>query len=414
MNDAVGNRGSSKHSRQILLLSTIYPAPDLQVGTSAIHYFTREWVKMGYEVRVIHFQAVYPIVFYLMAKLFREKIASRTGAVVFTKRDKGDKQYMVDGVTVYRFPIFKWIPHGKFTKKVIKNQLLKIKQTFIDDNWIPDILIGHFSNPQLEIIHELKKTYNARTCMIMHGAGNDIKNIYKDKYKAFMNSIDVWGYRSIPIQRAFEKIYGQPKRSFLCYSGIPEENISQTNNRNFSGDLKRFVYIGELIKRKNPISLIYAINRIYNNESDYHITYVGKGDEKTTIQRVADSLHINNHVSFIGHIPRDEVLNILDESDCMIMISKSEAFGLVYLESMGRGCITIGSKNEGIDGIIQNGINGFLCEAGNEKELADIIRHINSLTAEERKQISQNAIATAKELTDYKAAMKYMESANYS
>ena len=399
---------------KILLLTTIYPAPDLQVGTPAIHYFTREWVKMGYEVKVIHFQAVYPIVFYLMAKLFREKIASRTGAVVFTKRDKGDKQYMVDGVTVYRFPIFKWIPHGKFTKKVIKNQLLKIKQTFIDDNWIPDILIGHFSNPQLEIIHELKKTYNARTCMIMHGAGNDIKNIYKDKYKAFMNSIDVWGYRSIPIQRAFEKIYGQPKRSFLCYSGIPEENISQTNNRNFSGDLKRFVYIGELIKRKNPISLIYAINRIYNNESDYHITYVGKGDEKTTIQRVVDSLNINNHISFVGHIPRDEIRHILDNSDCMIMISKSEAFGLVYLESMGSGCITIGSKNEGIDGIIQNGINGFLCEAGNEKELADIIRHINSLTAEERKQISQNAIATAKELTDYKAAMKYIESVNYS
>ena len=414
MNDAVENRGSSKHSKQILLLTTIYPAPDVKYGTPTIHYFTREWVKMGYEVKVIHFQAVYPVVFYLTAKLFREKIASRTGAVVFTKRDKGDKQYMMDGVTVYRFPIFKWIPHGKFTKRVIKNQLSKIKQTFIDDNWIPDIVIGHFSNPQLKIIHELKNTYNVRTCMVMHWANNDIKNIYKNKYKEFMNSIDVWGYRSIPIQRAFEKIYGQPKRSFLCYSGIPEGNISQTNDRNFSGDLKRFVYIGSLFKRKHPISLIYAITIIYNNESDYHITYIGKGEEKTIIQGVVDSLNINNHISFVGHVHRDDIPHILDDSDCMIMISKPEAFGLVYLESMGRGCITIGSKNEGIDGIIQNGINGFLCEAGNEKELADIIRHINSLTAEERKQISQNAIATAKELTDYKAAMKYIESVNYS
>lgn len=413
MNDPGGNRSSAKLSRKILLLTTIYPAPDLQGGTPAIHYFTREWVKMGYEVKVIHYQAVYPIVFYLMSKLFREKIASRTGAVVFTKRDKGDKQYIMDGVTVYRFPIFKCIPHGKFTKRVIEKQLSKIKQTIIADNWIPDILIGHFSNPQLEIIHELNKTYNARTCMIMHGAGNDIKNIYKHKYKEFMNSIDVWGYRSIPIQRGFEKIYGQLKRSFLCYSGIPEENISQTNDKIFSGDLKRFVYIGALIKRKHPISLIYAINRIYNNESDYHITYVGKGDEKSTIQRIVDSLHINNHISFVGHIPRDEIRHILYDSDCMIMISKGEAFGLVYLESMGRGCITIGSKNEGIDGIIQNGINGFLCEAGNEKELANTIKHINSLSAEERKQISQNAIATAKDLTDYKVAMKYIESVNY-
>ena len=395
--------------KNILLLTTIYPLPNSDSqGTPVCHYFTREWVKMGYEVKVIHFQAVYPVVFYLMAKLFREKIASRTGAVVFTKRDKCDKQYMMDDVTVYRFPIFKWIPHGKFTKRVIKNQLSKIKQTFIDDNWIPDIIIGHFSNPQLEIIHELKSTYNARTCMVMHWANNDIKNIYKNKYKEFINSIDVWGYRSISIQRAFEKIYGQQKRSFLCYSGIPEGNISRINDRNFSGDLKRFVYIGGLIKRKNPISLIYAISRIYNNESDYHITYVGKGNEKTTIQAVVDSLNINNHISFTGHILRDEIRHILDESDCMIMISAPEAFGLVYLESMGRGCITIGSKNEGIDGVIQHGVNGFLCEPGNKTELANIIKQINSLPPDTKKQISQNAIATARELTDYNVAEKYI------
>ncbi|MBI5538884.1 MAG: glycosyltransferase [Bacteroidia bacterium] len=95
------------------------------------------------------------------------------------------------------------------------------------------------------------------------------------------------------------------------------------------------------------------------------------------------------------------------------MISKREAFGLVYLESMARGCITIGSRSEGIDGIIKHEKNGFLCEAGNEKELVQIIRQINKLTPAERKKISDNAIATAKELTDYMVALKYINAVDY-
>lgn len=46
-------------------------------------------------------------------------------------------------------------------------------------------------------------------------------------------------------------------------------------------------------------------------------------------------------------------------SDCFIMISKNEAFGLVYLEAMSAGCITIASRGEGFDGVIIHGVNGF-------------------------------------------------------
>ena len=120
------------------------------------------------------------------------------------------------------------------------------------------------------------------------------------------------------------------------------------------------------------------------------------------------SLQLNDNISFLGHIPRNEVLNILDESECMIMISKNETFGLVYLEAMGRGCITIGSKNQGIDGVIIDGVNGFLCNEGDQEELQNIIKKINFLSSEERQQISQNAIDTVKKLTDFEAAKKYI------
>ena len=76
---------------------------------------------------------------------------------------------------------------------------------------------------------------------------------------------------------------------------------------------------------------------------------------------------------------------------------------------MSRGCITIAGKGEGMEGIIEHGVNGFLCEPGNAEELASIIRHINSLSAEEKKAISDSAKETANDLSDYNVAKRYID-----
>ena len=89
------------------------------------------------------------------------------------------------------------------------------------------------------------------------------------------------------------------------------------------------------------------------------------------------------------------------------MISEHEAFGLVYLESMARGCITIGSRGEGIDGVIVDGVNGFLCGAGDAGELAGIIRKISELTPAQRRAVSDAAIQTARSMTDAAVARDY-------
>lgn len=92
------------------------------------------------------------------------------------------------------------------------------------------------------------------------------------------------------------------------------------------------------------------------------------------------------------------------------MISKAEIFGLVYLEAMAKGCIVIASRNEGIDGIIKDGVNGFLCKAGNVDELSSIISKIKSMSQDELCAISKSAVETAREMTDYKVAERYINS----
>ena len=120
--------------------------------------------------------------------------------------------------------------------------------------------------------------------------------------------------------------------------------------------------------------------------------------------------NLRNKVFLKGRLERNEIKNYLNKSDVFVMISKHETFGLVYLEAMAAGCITIASKNEGFDGIIKDGVNGFLCEAGNTDELTSIINRINSMSKEDLEIISNNAQTTAKQMTDSQVAAAYINS----
>lgn len=392
----------------ILLISTIYPlnTKDNQ-GTSVCHYFTKEWAAEGHNVRVVHYQAIYPFFFYWAAKVARKLITAKTGAVVYTSRDKGD-EYVKDGVSISRIPLFKPIPHGKFSRKSILKSIDKIIKDNEKNNFIPDIIVGHFPNPQIEVVSILKTHYpTSKSAIVMHGDLNQPKSIYGKRFNELSKNIEVWGFRSNNVKIRFEKLYGKVTKSFICYSGVPAEYITNKNTHSFDKPIRNFIYVGEMIKRKYPAIILESLVDVYPNK-EFHMDYVGDGDEIKTIQLALDKLDVDKQVTICGRIPRNKIIEKYDSADCMIMISKSEAYGLVYLEAMARGCITIASRNEGFDGVIKDGINGFLCKAGDSKELADVIRRINTLTADERMTISNNAIKTAQWLTDRNAADMYL------
>ena len=396
--------------KNILLISLIYPLPTKEnKGTPVCHYFTREWVKMGYTVRAVHIQAVYPHPFYWVAKINAKRIAAKTGAVVYTRRLNHAENYVMDNVPVMRIPVFKFIPHGKFSSRSVKDAV----KTIIDDckknGFIPDVILGHFPNPQIEILSMLKTEYpNSRNCIVMHGDSEIMKNVYGNRLPALMKDINMWGFRSNAIIREFEAIIGKVNNPFMCYSGIPEQYITKHNEHTFSHSLRNFVYVGLMIERKYPEKVLEALESAYPDK-DYHLTYIGEGQRLSLIKEEVEKKQLDKYISIKGRIPRDQIIKEYDRADCMVMISRGEAYGLVYLEAMARGCITIASRNEGFDGVIVDGKNGFLCEAGNANELAEIISRINNMTEQERMQISENAIETAKRLTDENAARIYID-----
>ncbi len=393
----------------VLLVSVIYPLPtDDNQGTPVCHYFTREWVKMGYYVRVVHFQNVYPAPFYWLARINRKKIAARTGAVVYKNRDKGGT-YLMDGVPIKRIPLFKPIPHGGYTRRTINKSIKEITDWLEHDGFTPDVIIGHFPNPQIEVVNLLHVCYSqSKTCIVMHGDIEIAKKVYGDHLVELCKKIDVWGFRNPAVQRGFEKRVMKVDKAFMCYSGIPEDYITTANTHHFDNPIPKVLYVGEMIERKYPIEVMTALEKACPN-GGYELTYVGDGSLLEKIKEQVNSVAVKGKVNVLGKIPRDNIKAQYDDADIMVMISKWEAYGLVYLEAMSRGCITIASRNEGFDGIIVNGENGFLCKAGDVGELAFIFQRINAMPREEKMAMSQKAIETALSLTDYRAAKRYIE-----
>ena len=366
---------------------------------------------MGHNVRVIHYQAVYPRPFYWAAKLMRNFLAAKTGAVIYTERDSKIMQYGMDGVPVTRIPLYKPIPHGKFAAKAVKKSIEEIIKQNTEVGFAPDVIVGHFVNPQYEVLSSLKDYYKSvKTALIYHLPAEIqmAKDVYGKRYEEMLQKIDVLGFRNEPLLREFKKVNQKAKSSFICYSGIPEHYIIEGNKHNFDGKLNEFIYVGEMIERKYPAQILDALKIVYP-EGDFHINYIGAGQQISVIESKMKEFGLPRQVSVLGRIQRDEIKAKYDAAQCMIMISKGEAYGLVYLEAMARGCITIASRDEGMDGVIKDGVNGFLCKAGDYNELAVVIKRINALSSEERMAISNKAVETAKWLTDANAAKMYID-----
>lgn len=397
--------------KNILLITNIYPTNNPNYGgTHVCHFYTREWLKMGYNVRVIHFDSLFPKPYYWVGRLFQSLIQAKTGCVADIDTSTKSIEYSVDQVPVFFVPLKKYIPHRRFSKKVMNGAFRLVCDYLKKNNFEPNVVVGHFALPQLEFLNMFKKEFpNIKTTMILHSNGSNIKTIYKDDYSKFMSSVDVWGFRSVAFKNQFEAIYGKQNDEFLCYSGIPEKYI-QPIKRNFDTGVKNFSFLGSLYKLKRVEDTVNALNISFGNE-DFHFDVVGSGAEETALKKLVSDLKLSNKITFHGHQKRDIAQEIIAKSDCFVMVSAHEAFGLVYVEAMAKGCITIATKGQGIDGVIIDGVNGFLCESCNPEALAKVIDRIRSLSTEELNSISKKAIETASELTDRKVAENYLKKA---
>ena len=111
---------------------------------------------------------------------------------------------------------------------------------------------------------------------------------------------------------------------------------------------------------------------------------------------------------FHGQLPREEAFALMQKSTYFIMVSDHETFGMVYIEAMLAGCITIASKGGGVDGVIFDGENGYLSSQGDVTELISTLNRIKSTENSGLCELRARAVRTAFAYSDSNVAKKYM------
>ena len=145
---------------------------------------------------------------------------------------------------------------------------------------------------------------------------------------------------------------------------------------------KRIIFVGRLEKQKNVLALVRAVKLI----PDAKLYIFGLGSLEEEIRKETRGF---DNIRLMGVVPHERLPYELNRSEIFILPSLYEGHPKALLEAMACGLPVIGSRVEGIKGLIEDGVNGLLCEPTPE----DIRRKIVQLLSDRnlRERLGKNA-----------------------
>ena len=119
----------------------------------------------------------------------------------------------------------------------------------------------------------------------------------------------------------------------------------------------RYLFVGQLIPRKNLTQLLDAFAEVRANDDS--LTIVGSGPLSLELQQHAERLNIATSVLFLGHLDGDELVNAYASANTLVLPSTHEVWGVVANEAMAAGLSVIVSDRCGVANSIrgQNGVH---------------------------------------------------------
>ena len=135
----------------------------------------------------------------------------------------------------------------------------------------------------------------------------------------------------------------------------------------------RIVYVGSFVPRKGLDLLINAIPYI---NCDIKLDIVGNGsvDEINKLKEKANALNVSNKITWCGFITGEELSQKYAESKVFVLPTREDCFGLVLLEAFcAKRAIVASQYADGAYDIVENGINGYIVDPNDPKELGEAI-----------------------------------------
>lgn len=116
-----------------------------------------------------------------------------------------------------------------------------------------------------------------------------------------------------------------------------------------------YLFLGQLVERKNPHGALEAFRRIARAGDRF--TFVGSGPLRAELEASTAGLD----VTFIDHLPYDQVPRLLARHDTLVLPSFEEVWGLVANEALAAGIHTVTSDRAGVSASVAGMRGAFVC-----------------------------------------------------
>ena len=148
-----------------------------------------------------------------------------------------------------------------------------------------------------------------------------------------------------------------------------------------------FLWAGRLEHVKGVDLLLEAVKSLSENtQRQFSVRLAGKGSLREKLEQQAIDLGVNDRVSFLGRLSREEMLKEMQQANCFVLPTRYEAFGVVLIEATATGLPVIATRSGGPDSIVTKE-NGLLIERENVNELAgamlEMMSKINAFSSKE-------------------------------
>ncbi|MBT1675200.1 glycosyltransferase [Curtobacterium flaccumfaciens pv. flaccumfaciens] len=143
---------------------------------------------------------------------------------------------------------------------------------------------------------------------------------------------------------------------------------SRMNDQRSGGH--RFVFVGQLISRKQPALLLEAFAKVREPEDE--LVFVGDGPERRTLEDRVRTLGLTGHVAFKGTTENDAAIDEMIASNTLVLPSSEEVWGLVVNEGLAAGLHAVVTASSGVAASTKHMRGVYICDA-DEDSLAEAL-----------------------------------------
>lgn len=186
-----------------------------------------------------------------------------------------------------------------------------------------------------------------------------------------------------PTESLFYQVLGiDASRTTVVGSAVDPEQLSGGDGSRFRNNHKLtepIVFsIGTLCYDKGTPHTIEAMRSLWRNGCSAVLVLAGA--MMPDVARLLNSLEPRERqqIRVLGSISEQDKRDLLAAGDLMVMPSRTESFGSVYLEAWYYGKPVVGARTWGVQDVITDGIDGRLVPFGSVEQLAQVIRQLVS------------------------------------